>query len=135
MADREEGTDNREEGTAGSRELGVGSSWEEGDAGVEESGADDAPDGGGDELAGVRELILKAYPDAVAELVAGESVDALLASVPAARAAYAQVAATIRAQTPAPVQIPTGSGRRPALDPEGLSPEAKIQAGLRQASL
>ena len=126
---REEGTGNREEGkTAGVEVERVPASSE-----MEEPVP--AGDEGGDELAGVRELILKAYPDAVAELVAGESVDALLASVPAARAAYAQVAATIRAQTPAPVQIPTGSGRRPALDPEGLSPEAKIQAGLRQASL
>ena len=119
------------EQVAGSREQ----SEPGGSGGGELAGERESPETAEAELGGVRELILKAYPDVLAELLGGESVDALLASVPAARAAYAQVAATIQEQTPAPVQIPTGSGRRPAFDPEGLSPEAKIRAGLRQPSL
>lgn len=81
------------------------------------------------ELESVRELIVRAYPDIVPELLAGESVGDLIASVPAARAAYARVAESVRAQPPAP--IPAGGGRRPPHDPDSLPPEVKIRIGLR----
>lgn len=117
-------------------ETGNGETGEAVETGVEPGGQPDG-DGGqegvAEDLDGVRELILKAYPDIVPELLVGESVDGLLASVPAARDAYSRIAATIQEQSPA--QIPTGSGRRPPIDPEGLSPESKIRAGLRQHSL
>ncbi|CAN5604649.1 hypothetical protein BH23CHL2_BH23CHL2_25120 [soil metagenome] len=117
-----------------SEQVGIGNG--EIDEAIEPGGQPDEAGGAGDaaeDLDGVRELILRAYPDIVPELLAGESVDRLLASVPAAREAYSRVAAAIHEQAPAPV--PTGSGRRPPIDPEGLSPEGKIRAGLRRPSL
>jgi len=117
---------------------------ERAEPGTEEVDAPAGPDGQPDEateagedaamdLDGVRELILKAYPEIVPELLAGDSVDGLLASVPAAREAYTRIATEIHEQAPAP--IPTGSGRRAPIDPEGLSPESKIRAGLSQHRL
>ncbi|HLT21688.1 MAG TPA: hypothetical protein VKZ96_19690 [Thermomicrobiales bacterium] len=84
---------------------------------------------GPDELEMVRELIQRAYPDVVPELLAGESVAALMASLPAAREAYARIASGLRDQAPAP--LPTGSGRRPPYDPDTLPPAVKIRIGLR----
>ena len=117
-----------EESGASGGEAGVSSDAEERPAGSQ-------LDGDGDAIEGVRELILKAHPDIVPDLLAGDSIEALLASVPAAREAYVRIAATIEERAPAPARIPTGSGRRPAVDPEGLSPESLIRAGLRQAGL
>src|SRR5215471_16942901 len=55
------------------------------------------PAGGvGDELAKVRELVLRAHPEVVPELVHGNSVDELLASVTPARSAYQQVVDRVR---------------------------------------
>jgi hypothetical protein len=76
----------------------------------------------------IMELVKRAYPDIVPEVLVGDSVDALLASVPAAREAYARVMASLREQAPA--AVPSGSGRRPPLDVESLSPESKIRVGI-----
>lgn len=82
-------------------------------------------------LARVRDLILRAHPDVVPELVTGATFDELLASVEPARAAYARVAARSRAATPAP--IPAGQpGRQSALNLDELSASAKIAEGLRR---
>jgi hypothetical protein len=44
------------------------------------------------DLGKVRELVLKAHPDVVPDLVAGSSVDELIASVEPARSAYQRIA-------------------------------------------
>ncbi len=115
MEDREQGTGNREPDGP----VGVGG------VDVDE---DAAQDGGGDGLEEVRDLILKAYPDIVAEMVIGDTVDGLLASVAGARAAFSRIAANVQEQAPA--VVPAGSGRRPAVDAEALSPEMKIRVGI-----
>jgi hypothetical protein len=51
---------------------------------------------GGEELGKVRELVLKAHPDVVPDLVRGSSVDELIASVEPARSAYQRVAEQVR---------------------------------------
>ena len=48
------------------------------------------------DLGKVRELVLKAHPDVVPDLVAGSSVDELLASVELARSAYQRIADQVR---------------------------------------
>src|SRR4051812_22722682 len=48
------------------------------------------------DLSKVRELVLKAHPDVVPDLVAGSSVDELIASVEPARSAYQRIADQVR---------------------------------------
>jgi hypothetical protein len=48
------------------------------------------------DLGKVRELVLKAHPDVVPDLVAGSSVDELIASVEPARSAYQRIADRVR---------------------------------------
>lgn len=79
------------------------------------------------ELAAVRELILRAHPDVVPELVSGGSVDELVASVEAAREAYRRVAATVGATPP---RVPAGDTPRLAVDVEQLPAAEKIRRGL-----
>lgn len=89
------------------------------------------------DLAAAKELILKAHPQAVAELVAGETFEALLASVPAAEAAYQRVAASVQEGTPAAAAaaaaaVAAGAAvRTPAVDVSALSPMGKIQYAVR----
>lgn len=95
---------------------------------------DDAPElveseaPAGTNLDAVRDLVLRAHPDAVPEMVAGDSVDALLASIEPARAAWRQVADRIGA-SPAPV-VPAGGQPAVAVDPDRLSASEKIRRGL-----
>jgi hypothetical protein len=63
-------------------------------AGTTPAGVDPA---GGEELGKVRELVLKAHPDVVPDLVRGSSVDELIASVEPARTAYQRIADQVRA--------------------------------------
>jgi hypothetical protein len=89
--------------------------------------------GSGDELAAVREVVLRAYPDVVPELVSGGSVAEVLASVEGARAAYRRVATTVTEEGRGPVQIPVvpaGASRPAAIDPERLPTAEKIRRGL-----
>jgi hypothetical protein len=96
---------------------------------------DEAPDAlapepvAGTNLDAVRELVLRAHPDVVPEMIAGDSVEALLASVEPARAAWRQVADRI--ETPAaPPSVPAGGQPAVAVDPERLSASEKIRRGL-----
>ena len=97
----------------------------------------DAGDGagvgiGGDDLAAVRELALRAYPETVPELVGGESVGAILGSIESASAAYRRIAEGVVAHGPtsvAPV-VPAGSAPAVAFDPERLPSVEKIRRGL-----
>lgn len=98
------------------------------------------------ELEKVRELVLKANPDVVPDLVRGGSIDELLASVEPARGAYQRVAEAVRAgtgsqpvaletpQKPAqaePPVVPAG-GASNVVDPSTLAPTTKIAQGLAQ---
>ena len=97
---------------------------------------------GADELAAVREVVLRAYPDAVAELVGGGSVAEVLASVEPARAAFRRVVeaagataggVTGAASGPGAPNVPAGAVSRPAVDPERLPAREKIRRGLAAA--
>jgi hypothetical protein len=55
------------------------------------------PAGAEMDLATVRELVLRAHPDVVPELVHGASVDELIASVAPAQSAYQQIVDRVRA--------------------------------------
>ena len=81
------------------------------------------------ELDQLRELIAKAHPDTVPELLQGATLAELLLSVPAAQAAYARVAEAARASDSPPVAA-GATLRSPEGRAEGLSPLAKIRAGL-----
>ena len=106
------------------------------------------------ELGKVRELVLKANPDVVPDLIRGESVDELIASVEPARSAYQRIAEQIRgsggggettvtAEAGAtvnaegnttvvvqPPAVPAG-GAANVIDPANIPPVGKIAQGLR----
>ena len=73
---------------------------------------------------------LQAQPNVIPEMIAGDSVDALVSSAEAAQAAYQKVADQLGGQ----VAVPSGAGERGGNPPgwEDLSGEAKIGVALRQ---
>jgi hypothetical protein len=85
------------------------------------------------DLAAVRELVLKAHPDVVPELVTGNSVAELTASIEPARAAYQRIAeamaSPIGGRAIAPPAVPAG-GSGPAVDPDTLPAAEKIRRGI-----
>jgi hypothetical protein len=81
------------------------------------------------ELAAVRELILRAHPDVVPELVAGRTVGELTTSVEAARAAYAGVVSRQPSTVSTPPVVPAG-GATVVVDPANLPTAEKIRRGL-----
>jgi hypothetical protein len=96
----------------------------------------------GTDLGKVRELVLKAHPDVVPDLVAGSSVDELIASVEPARTAYQRIADQVRETgsreegadsstplAPQPPVVPAGGGTNVA-DPGDLGPATKIAQAL-----
>lgn len=90
----------------------------------------------GEELAAVREVVLRAHPDVVPELVGGATVTELLASVEPAQAAYARIAERITPTATPPLPLPSvpvipagGAGPVP-LDPDRLPAPEKIRRGL-----
>ena len=93
------------------------------------------PDGSED-LARLRAALLRAYPETVEELVAGQSVDDLLASLDRAGAAFRRIAERVGAgeaatttATAAPA-VPAGDVRPLAIDPDALPTVEKIRLGL-----
>ena len=88
----------------------------------------------GEELAAIRELALRAYPETVPELVGGENVTALLGSLEPAAAAYRRIAEGVAARAPAAAAaipaVPAGSAPAVAIDPERLPSVEKIRRGL-----
>jgi hypothetical protein len=95
------------------------------------------------DLAAVRELVLRAHPDVVPELIGGQSVAAVLASVEPAQAAYARLAEQVTAnragEPPAPVapaapNVPAGGSPPVPVDPERLPAAEKIRRGIRARS-
>jgi hypothetical protein len=79
-----------------------------------------------------RELILLHEPSLPAELVSGETIDALDAAVLQARQTVAQVRQHLEQQAQA-LRVPAGSPVRGEPDLSDLSPGEKIRAGLRQS--
>jgi hypothetical protein len=99
----------------------------------------DAPamalDGGanGDDLAALREALLRGYPETVPDLVTGTNVAALLASLEPAAAAYRRVIEAVRAAepaTPPAPAVPAGNAAPIAIDPAALPATEKIRRGL-----
>ncbi|HEY7035089.1 MAG TPA: hypothetical protein VH482_27360 [Thermomicrobiales bacterium] len=82
-----------------------------------------------EDLAAVRELILRAHPDVVPELVTGSTVAELTASVEAARAAYAGVIDRQPTAVTTPPVVPAG-GATIVVDPATLPTAEKIRRGL-----
>lgn len=82
-----------------------------------------------DDLARVRELILASHADIVPELVQGDSVVDLVASIESARAAYTRVIATVPIPAPT-VTIPAGGNTPVMLDIDSLPTAEKIRRGL-----
>jgi hypothetical protein len=88
-----------------------------------------------DDLTLVRELILEAHRDVIPELIAGGTIEQLLASIPPARDAFSRVSERLASNQPshptATMPIPAGSHvRTPAINADHLSPATKIRMGL-----
>jgi hypothetical protein len=105
-----------------------------------------APTGDGEDLTKVRELVLKAHPDVVPDLIQGGTVDELIASVGPARSAYQRVADAIRGSVAAetvtapapeapavetPPAVPAG-GAGYVIDPANIPATEKIARGLAE---
>ena len=85
-------------------------------------------------LAGIRDLVIRAYPDVVPELIAGNSYDELLNSIEPARRSYAEIAARLK-QELSVANPPAGGAvaiRTPIRDLEHMPSEEKLRAGLRE---
>lgn len=91
------------------------------------STADDAP---ANDLDQVRELILASHTDVVPELVQGESIADLVASIEPARAAFSRVIESVPTQSTATVTIPAGGNTPMVLDIDTLPTAEKIRRGL-----
>lgn len=87
-----------------------------------------APDPSGvkDDAAQVRELILASHTDIVPELVQGDSVSDLVASIDHARQAYSRI---VESQ-PKPVTIPAGGNTPVTIDINTLPTSEKLRRGL-----
>lgn len=100
---------------------------------VLETASDETPEGqppeaGDANLTAIRDLVLRAHPDVVPELIEGETVDALIASIEPAQAAYQRLAESmVRSSRPA---VPAGGQRPMPVDPDRLSASEKIRRGL-----
>ena len=77
----------------------------------------------------VRDLILKANPDLVADMVQGETLTELMDSVEPARAAYQRIVETVRSVAPV---VPAGGASSPVVI-EDLSADGLIKRGMARA--
>jgi hypothetical protein len=82
-----------------------------------------------DEMALVREVVLKAHPDVVPELVSGATVAELLASVEPARAAHARIIEALPKPVAEPPVVPAGAATA-VVDPAGLPAHELIRRGI-----
>ncbi|MDQ2783661.1 MAG: hypothetical protein M3Y58_01520 [Chloroflexota bacterium] len=82
-----------------------------------------------DERQTLRATLAEAHPDTVHELIGGETVGEMVASLATAKAAYQRTIERTRAAMP----VAAGGGGRPVgVDVSKLSPLAKISMGLTQ---
>lgn len=98
-----------------------------------------AKDSQADDIAAIRDLVLKAHPDVVPELITGTSVAELLSTIAPAQAAYGRLLDTVRSQqqatTSAPVPaVPAGGSAPVPIDPDRLPPAEKIRRGIHARS-
>lgn len=84
-----------------------------------------------DAAARYRDLMLRAEPALPVEMIAGDTLDAIDASVVAAREIVTRVRSHIDAQSTGS-RVPAGSPQRAAADVSGMSPQQKIRYGLEQ---
>ncbi len=84
------------------------------------------------DAASYREVILTREPDLPAELVAGDSIDEIEASLTRARQTVAQVRQHLESPAQA-LRVPAGSPARGAPDLSSLSATEKIRLGLQQS--
>lgn len=94
-----------------------------------------------DDLSLVRELVLKAHPDVVPELIGGDSVAAIVASISPAQTAYSDLAAKIReagapgsggGNTGGAPRVPAGGISPAPLDPDRMPASEKLRRGVRE---
>lgn len=89
------------------------------------------------DLTAIRDLVLRAHPEVVPELIAGQTVDDLLASIEPAEAAYRRVSDTLKASatvsSPATPSVPAGGNRPMPVDLDRLPAGEKIRRGLAQS--
>ena len=78
-----------------------------------------------EDVESVRALILELHPTIVPELISGDSVSALIASIAPAQEAYNRIVATVP-----DVRIPAGGNPSISLDVESLSTFDMIRRGL-----
>ncbi len=81
-----------------------------------------------DERQTLRATLVSAHPDTIPELIGGETVGEMVASLETAKAAYQRAIERTRAAMP----VAAGGGGRPvSVDVTKLSPLAKISVGLK----
>jgi hypothetical protein len=78
-----------------------------------------------------RELMLRAEPALPAELVSGDNIEAIDASVVAARDIVGRVRSHMESQASAS-RVPAGAPERGARDLSAMTPQQKIRYGLEQ---
>ncbi len=79
----------------------------------------------------VRELVLRAHPNVVPELVRGETLDDLLASIEPASAAYTNLATRFeRPSVDAPEPVPAGATLPAPIDIERIPTAEKLRRGI-----
>lgn len=82
------------------------------------------------DLDAVRDLVLRAHPDVIPELITGDTINDLLASVEPAQAAYQQIATSFQQPPHNTPSIPAGGDRPMPVDPARLPAGEKIRRGL-----
>lgn len=84
------------------------------------------------DLEEIRALILQANPDLVPELVGGESVADLMASVAPAKQAYANLADRLTPPSVPIAQVPAGGHQPLVIDIAAVPTAEKIRRGVAQ---
>jgi hypothetical protein len=102
-----------------------------------ESSATDETTPETDDVTMVRELILRAHPDVVPELVTGTTIAELTAAIEPARAAYARISEGVRSQEfgarEGPPAVPAG-GVPTVVDLDRLPTAELLRRGVEQRS-
>ncbi len=83
-----------------------------------------------EQLAPVRELIALAHQDIVPELLTGDTVEELLASVPVAREAYQRLEARFAQQPEQPVHVSQPVSPPAAIDLNSMSTDDLLRRGM-----
>ena len=92
---------------------------------------DDAEQRTRDAAARYRELAVRAEPAVAADLIAGDTIEAIDASIARARELAESVRSHIEAE-PQAARVPAGAPQRRAPDLSAMTPEQKIRHGLAQ---